>query len=592
MQMAAVGPVIPTLRFRPTAERRSQGRLKPELQTRNRLKAELQTGGIPTSMTAHLHIDGATVAAPLGVSVFDCAEQVDVHVPTSCHKQGKCRECLVEVVTGMKLLSERTSEEDSLADGFRLSCRARVVGELGDIRCHTMRRSEIRVEEGGVSVAARLDPAVTRRGDTVFLDGREIATWQGPLHGLAADIGTTTVVLRLVDLEHGSVVAAQSFENPQRFGGSDVMARITYDSNHPGRLLQRTLLGYLRRAIEDFHVPADSIFEMVVVGNSTMRDLLFGLDVESIGQRPYRSIVEHEFRAGERETTSVSVAPKRLRLPMHANGRICSLPLVSGHVGADAAACLLAVGMQDEQRQVALMDVGTNTEFFIGNRDRLFAASCPAGPAFEGGLVSCGMPGLEGAIERVALTGDRVEVNVIGGVEPTGVCGSGLVDLLSELLRTGQMNSLGRYTDDAESYVIDSERSISLSEQDISNLAQAKAANIAGLRIVMSRAGLRLDDIEVFYLAGGFARHLDIDAARRIGFIPDLPDDKIRLIGNAAIEGATTALLSSSQRDEFERFIRGIEHVELETDERFFDYFVDGCQFIRVRDEGGADGLA
>ena len=176
-------------------------------------------------------------------------------MPTSCHKNGKCRECLVEVTEGAEYLSAPSAEEEHLRDSFRLSCRAKIVADSGTIRCHTLHRGEMSIEEEGLGVAALngagdLDPAVTRDGDRVLLDGEPIARSTGPLLGLAVDLGTTTVVIRLVDLETGELLATRSFENPQRFGGSDVMARIQYDTEHKGRLLQRTLLAYMGHAIE------------------------------------------------------------------------------------------------------------------------------------------------------------------------------------------------------------------------------------------------------------------------------------------------------------------------------------------------------
>ena len=204
----------------------------------------------------------------------------------------------------MEHLSPRTPAENHLKDPFRLSCQARVVHDAGVVRYHTMRRGDMRIERHAFRLPAThrtfpLEPAVTRDGDRILLDGKPIERGGGPIHGLAADLGTTTVVLRLFDLETGEVVADTSFENPQRFGGSDVMSRIHYDTTHKGRLLQRTLAGYLTHAIEEFPVPPGTIYEMVVVGNSTMRDLFFRQDVYSIGQNPYRSITELE--VGERE---------------------------------------------------------------------------------------------------------------------------------------------------------------------------------------------------------------------------------------------------------------------------------------------------
>jgi uncharacterized 2Fe-2S/4Fe-4S cluster protein (DUF4445 family) len=234
------------------------------------------------------------------------------------------------------------------------------------------------------------------------------------------------------------------------------MARIHYDGVHRGRLLQRTLVGYLSRAIASLPVDPLTIYELVVAGNPTMRDLLFGLDVQPIGVMPYRSTTELALEEGRATTTSLSVKARRLRLPIHPDARVFGLPLVGSHVGADAAACLLATGIAESETLAALVDIGTNTEAFLGNRGRLLAASCPAGPAFEGGGVRFGMPALDGAIERVRLCeSGAVELEVIGDGPPVGLCGSGLVDLLSELRRTGRMNGQGRFTDDSHSFALD-----------------------------------------------------------------------------------------------------------------------------------------
>ena len=557
---------------------------------------------------AALTIDGRATGAEIGTTVFDAAEAIGVRVPTSCHKQGKCRECLVEIEAGGETLSPRTPEEEHLPEGFRLSCRARFE-RAGEVVCHTMRRGELEIVEDSAGLARQskeLDPRWQRvfrsarppvagvsnepggeRKSALLRDGAEVGEITGPPLGLAVDLGTTTVVLRLEDLEGGRVLATHSFENPQRFGGSDVMARIRYDGEHRGRLLQRVLLGYLGRAIETLPRDPGSIVEMVVAGNTTMRDLLFGLDVQPIGQLPYRSMTEHEVERGERKTTSLEVAARKLRLPLHPEARVYGLPLVSSHVGADAAACLLATGLAERDEVAMVMDVGTNSEVFIGNRERVLAASCPAGPAFEGGGVGCGMPALPGAVERVVMSNvddvaddSKLDLGVIGGGPPTGVCGSGLVDLLSELRRTGRMNAQGRFTgDEPAAFAIDHERGIFLTEADVNELAQAKGANAAGLRLVADRFGVALEQIDRFYLAGGFGRHLSVDAARRIGLIPNLPDDRIVQVGNAALAGASLALRSVAARSRLEELVRRVEHVPLETQPGFFDAFVDGCQF-------------
>jgi uncharacterized 2Fe-2S/4Fe-4S cluster protein (DUF4445 family) len=489
----------------------------------------------------------------------------------------------------MELLTPPTDSERHLdaRTRFRLSCQCRVAGGDGDVECHTMRRGRMRIERRALHLPAahattRLDPAVVRDGGRIVdaTTGEEIARASGPIHGLAIDLGTTTVVVRLIDLETGEEVADASFENPQRFGGSDVMSRIHYDTEHPGRLLMRTLAGYLTHAIADLPVDPLTIYDVVLVGNSTMRDLFFRQSVYTIGQNPYRSMTEIQLAEGKRTTTSLTMSGRRSLLPVHPNARVYGLPIVSGHVGADAAACMLAIDLAHEDRLVAIMDIGTNTELLLGNRHRVLAASCPAGPAFEGGAIACGMPGLDGAIEDVAIGDDgSFQLGVIGGGPPEGICGSGLVDLLSELRRTGRMNAMGRFEDGLARVTLDAARGIHFLEQDVNELAQAKGANIAGLQVVFSEYGIQFDDVAVFYLAGGFGRHLKKSASKRIGLIPDIADEKIVQVGNAALEGATMALVSRARRQELETLVSRVEHCRLETHPGFFDFFVDGCQF-------------
>ena len=306
-------------------------------------------------MPATLTLNGQTTAAVPGLTLFEHAERLGVRVPTSCKKQGKCKECLVEVTAGQDAPVGADAGRAAPArplppvvpDDDRRATR--------DVRCHTMRRGQLRVLTGCADIAARhaglaLDPAVTRDGDRILIDGEEVARSTGPIHGLAMDLGTTTVVLRLYDLETGALVADASFENPQRFGGSDVMARIQYDTEHGGFLLMRTLAGYISHAIEEFPVDPQTIYELVVVGNATMRDLFFRQNVHSIGQSPYQSITEIEMADGKRDTTSLVASGRRLLLPIHPKARVYGLPVISGHVGADAAACLLAVDLAHADR--------------------------------------------------------------------------------------------------------------------------------------------------------------------------------------------------------------------------------------------------
>lgn len=533
-----------------------------------------------TGTNVAVTIDGRLGTAEIGTTLFDFAESLGITVPTSCYKQGKCRECLLEIESGSDILSPLAPQEKHLGGKFRLACRTQLTAP-GEVHCHTLRRGTLRIETEttGLELQNHLDPAVTRDGSRILLDGKQIAESNSAVHGIAIDIGTTTVVLRLYNLETGHLVATHSFENPQRFGGSDIMARIRFDGEYPNKLLQRTLLGYLTRAMESLPVEVNSIFEVVVAGNPTMRDLFFGLNVQDIGVIPYRSLTEVAYREGRSETTSISVEAKRLRLPIHPQARIYGLPLIASHVGADAAACLLATGIAEQDEICAILDIGTNTEALIGNRHRIMAASCPAGPAFEGGGVTYGMPALNGAIERVHINKEgKVQTKVIGETTPVGICGSGLVDLLSELRRTDRMNGQGRL-DQASEFIVDQSHHLSVSEADINELAQAKGANAAGLKVLAESYGIPLERIEKLYLAGGFSRHIDVDAACRIGLVPDLPRERIQKIGNAALQGAAMVLLSKTRRKELEELVKRIEHVRLETHPHFFDFFVEGCQF-------------
>jgi uncharacterized 2Fe-2S/4Fe-4S cluster protein (DUF4445 family) len=275
-------------------------------------------------LTCRVRLDGRSATAPAEARLFDLADELGITVPSSCGGNGKCRECLLEIEAGGAVLNRPEAEEEHLPAGFRLACRARVVSSEGELVCHTMRRGALRI----VEAAERLDPVneapeeplYERDGADLRRGGRvigELPSPSAPVLGLAVDLGTTAVVLSLHELDSGRLLATHAFENPQRFGGSDVMSRIRYDTENPGRLLQRVLFGYLRRAIEVLPVEPSAIFEMVVVGNTTMRDLFFGLEVEPIGQMPYRSISEWETRDGSRSTTSLEIPARRLGLRLN-----------------------------------------------------------------------------------------------------------------------------------------------------------------------------------------------------------------------------------------------------------------------------------
>ncbi len=525
--------------------------------------------------------DGKACDLVAGKTVFDYADELAVQVPTSCGRTGHCHECVVEIKRGMEALGPRTDAESFLRENYRLACQV-VVEDAGvDIQFSPLRRTP-KILSVTREKPVESAPLVTRRGDVVFYDGEVVDTYRGHLYGIAMDLGTTTVVMDLVDLETGKSVHVSSFENPQRFGGSDVMHRISYDGEFQGEL-QKAIVNALNHEILElgkrFGFVRQEIYEVVVAGNSTMRDIFFKLDVQGIGQKPYKSGVEHAYLAGERETTSLLEGTRRLGLRANPKGKVYGMPLIASHVGADTAADLVAMDMASQEGVVMLVDVGTNTEVVVGHPGRLLTASCPAGPAFEGGLIQYGMPGYEGAIESIRIEDDEIVYRTIGDVQPQGICGSGLIDLLAELRRHGRMKPKGMFTDRSYEMTVVPEYGITLSREDASNLAQAKAANYCGQFIVMRHFGINPADIGKLFLAGGFANYVNVQNAIEIGFLVPVAEDRIVKIGNAAVQGAREVLLSRKRRESIEALVKEIEHIELETTPDFFEVFVEGCQF-------------
>ena len=527
-------------------------------------------------------LSGRELPASVGSNLFDYADALRVRVPTSCGRNGQCHECIVEVRRGMDALTAKTAAEDFLRGGFRLACQAVVTDPDTPVEFAVQRR-QLRILTEGVRRPVALDPHVRRLGDEVTIGGLPSDVYRGRILGLAADIGTTTVAMNLTDLESGEIVATSSFENPQRFGGSDVMNRISYDGGQYHGELRHTIISAINFEIGELTRQAGAhrrqIYEVVLVGNTTMRDIAFGIDVQPVGVKPYKSVVEQEYTAGIRTGTALESNAQAMGLRVFPRAHVYGGPIIGCHVGADVAAGLLAVGMDEQEAPVMLVDVGTNTEVVIGNRHGMVAASCPAGPAFEGGEVTYGMPGYDGAVESVSIRDGRAEVSTIGGAEAQGICGSGLVDLLYELRVNGLMNELGAFENGAREFPFAPEQGMGLSRADISALAQAKSANYCGQFITLRRYGLPVEEISRLYLAGGFANYLNVASAIGIGFIANFPTERVSRAGNAALEGAIIMLLSRELRQRAESLVQRIEHIELETTPDFFDIFVEGCMF-------------
>ena len=527
-------------------------------------------------------LNGHEIQAHRGKSLFDYADFMRVRVPTSCGRGGSCHECIVEVRSGMDGLFPNSRDEYFLSGNYRLACQAIVADPSQTIEFSVLRRQP-RILTEGIRPEVELDPYVRRDGDEVTIGGQPSDAYRGRILGLAVDIGTTTVAMNLADLESGEIIATSSFENPQRFGGGDVMNRISFDVGRNRGELRLAIISAINFEVGELtrqaNVQRRQIYEVVLVGNTTMRDIAFGIDVQPVGVKPYKSSVELDYETGQRNGTALQSNAQAMGLRVFPRANVYGGPLIGCHVGADVSAGLLATGMDEQEEPVMFVDIGTNTEVVIGNRHGMVAASCPAGPAFEGGQVTYGMPGYDGAVESVRVREGLAEVSTIGGGTVQGICGSGLVDLLYELRTQGLMNELGALETGVREFLFAPEHGMGLSRADISALAQAKSANYCGQFITLRRYGQPVEDISRLYLAGGFANYLDVSRAIGIGFIADFPPERVARAGNAALEGATMMLLSQESRQRIEDLVQRIEHIELETTPDFFEIFVEGCMF-------------
>ena len=516
-----------------------------------------------------------------GKSLFDYADEVSVAVPQSCGRSGRCRECVVEIRQGGDRLSARTEAEEYLPEDFRLACQAEIESAESDVEFAVIRRRMHILEEAGEPIV-EVDPVVTVNEHAVLYDAITLDLRREHVLGLAVDVGTTTCVFRLIDLLSGHIISGGAFENPQRFGGSDVMSRIGYERHHPGLLrkaLRRALNAGLKEIYQELGIDRHEVYEAMIVANSTMRDLFFDIDVKPIGEMPYKSVTELAMLRGEADSTWVTKRAYELGILIHPQARVVGAPLIASHVGGDVAADLVATDFGSAPGSSMLIDIGTNTEIVVTDGERFVAASSPAGPAFEGGMLRFGMAGADGAIEAVHINEDEFVYQVIGDYEPDGICGSGLVDILAELRRVEWMDPQGRFVDGGTEYTIAPSKGITFSRSDASQLAQAKASNASGQRILLRSLGLDAQDVDHVYLAGGFANAIDIENAIEIGFLAQVRPESVERVGNSALRGAAMLLLSRRQREALSDIIGRIEHMELETEPDFFELFVDGCLF-------------
>jgi len=618
--------------------------------------AEETAEGVVRTARVRLHFtpSGIDVKVPGGVTVFDAASWNGIAIDSTCGGHGTCRKCKVQVTDGeapLSKLDSRAFSPDELRAGWRLACRIVTTEDLTlDVPPLQTRPKAATV---GVGRQVILRPSIVKRHlvleeatlsdqrtdiqrvydaiedlelhttitvlrtlgkimrdanfeiTAVIADDELIAIEPGDTtarrFAMAIDLGTTTVVVNLLDLDTGTPVAVRSMLNKQQPFGADVIARISATMMDPDtlgklqELAHETLAELTAEVLAAGDVNAEEVYEVVLAGNATMTQIVLGIDPEPLGIAPF--IMTSESFTGLRATD--------LGILIHPNAPAAVFPALGAYVGGDITAGILASGLDRDRRLRLFIDIGTNCEIVIGNQDRIVSTAAPAGPAFEAASIRCGMRADDGAIEVVKITDDSVELGVIGDVEPIGMCGSGLVDAVAELVKVGLLDSSGKFIPNEEAAeklpllaprlveidglrvfilhwagtVGDVDKAVFLSQRDVRELQFAKAAIATGWKLMIDELGIEVGDIQQVLLAGSFGSYLSAASAIRIGLVPKLPIPRIISAGNVAGEGAKMAILSIQERHAGMALINEIEYVELSDRSDFNDRFMEELAF-------------
>ncbi len=606
---------------------------------------------------------GVVAEVPAGSTLLKAAQSAGVEIESVCGGRGTCGKCRVIVSEGVAeptTLELRSLTASELAASYRLACQAVVTGDTRVVVPEESRISRVSILSVGVQREFDLEPwahrhiltvpAPTLQEQTADLD-RLLSVWPGPpglspsfslgalrqlplalradqgritllrvddqvvyiapeqgprrLLGIAFDIGTTTVVGYLMDLETGKELAVSSLLNPQTRYGDDVVSRIEYSQREGGlEMLQAEVIGAMNKIIADTvaraaqageeTVSAQSILAVTAVGNTTMQHLLLGISPAALAQSPYIPAVMAARRATARE----------LGLAVHPDAGVWALPSIAGWVGADTVGVVLSSGIYEDEELALAIDIGTNGEMVMGSRERLVACSTAAGPAFEGAHLSCGMRAADGAIDVVRIDND-VYWRSIGGTAPRGLCGSGLVDVVAEMLKvgvlqpTGMMEEAQTLRDDSHAELADrvhqegrmrvfelvgasqgaGGRPVRITQRDVRELQLAKGAIRAGIEILMRELGVSPEDMRRVYLAGAFGNYIRPESALVIGLMPRFPHAEIVPVGNAAGSGAKMALLSRSARELATTLSKRVEYLELSGRPDFQEHFAEAMLF-------------
>ena len=606
----------------------------------------------PARVRLRFNPSGKDIRVPAGVTVFDAASWNGIAIDSTCGGHGTCKKCKIRVIDGevpVQRLDGRAFDTEQLRDGWRLACTALANSDLEiDVPPLTTRpkaatigvgrqvilrpavqkrylelatpsltdqRSDVdRVLEGLDDLEPRVDTwllrtigGVLRRNNftvtAVVVDDELIDVEPGDTtaaqFGLAYDLGTTTVVATLLDLTTGTPVAVKSMLNKQQPFGADVISRISATMLDPEalprlqKLAHETLNELAVEACEEAGINPANVYEIALAGNATMVALALGIDPEPMGVAPF-VLVTH---------APAGLLAADLGIEVHPRARAVIFPALGAYVGGDIVAGALATGMDRDKRLRLFIDIGTNCEIVLSDGERLLATAAPAGPAFEAGSIRCGVRAADGAIEVVRVTDTDVQLQVIGDSTPVGICGSGLVDAVSELTRIGLIDATGRFLPQeqiAERWPLLADRSttiegervfiltsdepeldrpIYLSQRDVRELQFAKAAISTGWTLLLEEFGVEQRDVQQVLLAGSFGTYLSPSSAIRIGLVPKLPVMRIVSAGNVAGEGAKLALLSAQERHGASALLSEIRYVELSDRTDFNDRFVEQLAF-------------
>ena len=595
--------------------------------------------------------EGRKITVAPGVSVLEAAYKAGVAIRSECGGKGVCGKCRV-IVPDKNAAAVVTEDENKhlspneLGLGYRLACRAvlkkstkvfipeesRILARkiqasglerplqpkphvkklrlklakpaLLDARPDLERLMDaLKNEHGFKSLeigyeALKKLPEVLRGYEwhvTVFLfcDREIISIEEGDaseeILGLAVDIGTSKIVGCLVELSTGKTLSLGFVENPQIIHGEDVISRITFSADDQVKLenMQKLLVQGVNTILSytcaQAKVNPRKVYEVTVVGNTVMHHFFLGVNPKYIAISPFTPAMKRP----------MNVKAKELGINICSEGNVHVLPVIAGFVGADAVADVLASGIHEFEKLSLLLDIGTNTEVFVGNSEDILSCSCASGPAFEGGHIKHGMKAVTGAIEKVSITPEfDVEYKTVDDVAPVGLCGSAMIDVLAELFKRGVINKRGRFNanvktprlrrvnNELEFVLVWKEESgtsqdITITQKDISELQLAKAAIFTGCSILMKRKNVRLENVERLLIAGSFGSCISTENAKLIGLVPDVPNERIMFVGNTALSGAKMALVSVDARETAEELSRRIRYIELASDPDFHTEFAD-----------------